>query len=306
MKFINLKSRAAEAFLPCQTVLCIGNFDGVHLGHRQLVDTVITTYERLKQDNADIVTGAWFFDTNFYKTNQEIYTIDEKLEVFASLGLDYAIVADFNDMKSLSPDVFVNDVLRGECHCIHAVCGENFRFGAFASGDAEALSRLMDGNVTVVPLLSTNDAVISSSYIRSLLNGGYIERANYLLSRNYSISESVIHGKALGRKLGIPTINQNVHNKKLILKNGIYATVCYIDGQKHFGVTNVGVRPTVEETDTKNVETYIIDFNGDCYGKTVKLEFIHRIRDEMKFQSVDALVAQIQKDIEQTKKYFDK
>lgn len=299
-----MRSRVEEASLPCQTVLCIGNFDGVHLGHRQLVEAVINIYSKFKQDNADIVTGAWFFDTNSYKTNQEIYTLDEKLDVFASLGIDYAIVADFNDMKSLSPEVFVNSVLKNECHCVHAVCGENFRFGAFASGDAIALRQLMDGNATIVPLLSTDDAIISSTYIRSLLNEGDIEEANYLLSRNYSISESVIHGKALGRRLGIPTINQNVHSKNLILKNGIYATICYIDGQKYYGVTNLGVRPTVEYTDNKNVETFIIDFSGDCYGKTVRLEFIHRIRDEMKFESVDALVAQIQKDIEDTKKYF--
>ena len=127
-----------------------------------------------------------------------------------------------------------------------------------------------------------------------------------MLGKNYTICETVIHGKALGRTLGIPTINQNVQGKQFILKNGIYSTLCTVDGIQYRGVTNVGIRPTVDDNGHKNMETYIIGFNGDCYGKTVKVEFVNRVRDEMKFDSLDDLKAQIQQDINATILYFNR
>ena len=313
MRFINLKTMTEVSSIPYSTVLCLGNFDGVHLGHRQLVNAVLEKYNSLKQYSTDITCGAWFFDSNFYKNADEIYSLDEKLQVFASLGLEYAIIADFNKMKSLSPEVFVKNVLQNQCKCIHAVCGENFRFGAKAAGDSQSLTNLMYGNATIVPLMSISDnlssdkkTIISSTYIRSLLTEGNIFSANALLGKNYSICETVVHGKALGRKLGIPTINQNLQRKRLILKNGIYATLCTIDGKQYRGVTNVGIRPTVDNDGRQNIETHIIDFDGDCYGKNIKIEFLSRIRDEMKFDSVDTLKNQIQKDISDTICFFNK
>lgn len=295
--------------VPYSAILCLGNFDGVHLGHRQLVDAVLEKYNVFRNHSMNICCGAWFFDSNFYKNTDEIYSLKEKLDVFASLGLEYAIIADFNEMKSLSPEDFVKDILQNQCKCIHAVCGENFRFGSKATGDSNSLVELMNGNASVVPLMAVSDSektVISSTYIRSLLINGDILSANLLLGKNYSICENVVHGKALGRKLGIPTINQNVQSKHLILKNGIYATLCTIDDNQYQGVTNVGTRPTVDHDGHKNIETHIIDFDGDCYGKNVKIEFITRIRDEMKFDSIDSLKNQIQKDISTTVCFFNK
>lgn len=304
MRFINLKTKIETSFVAQPTILCLGNFDGVHLGHRQLVDAVIQKQQALKTTYPEIISGAWFFDTNSYKNTDEIYTLEEKLNVFASLGIDYAIIADFNDMKSLSPIDFVNTVLKVQCNCIHAICGENFKFGSKAMGDSQALLQLMDGNATILPLLTKDNNIISSTYIRILLSSGDIQKANYLLSENYSITETVVYGKQLGRMLGIPTINQNIKSKNLILKNGIYATICTVEGKKYFGVTNVGMRPTVDSDGNKNIETYLIDFQGDCYGKLITVEFIGRIRDEIKFENTDDLKAQINKDIQTTKNFF--
>ena len=304
MRFIDLKTKIEVSTITHPTVLCLGNFDGVHIGHRQLVDEVLKKHRTITNIESSVVTGAWFFDSNFYKNTDEIYSLDEKLNVFTSLGIDYAIIADFNDMKSLSPTNFVNDILIKQCNCVHAVCGENFRFGAKAAGDSHTLIQLMNGNATIVPLLTTDNNVISSTYIRCLLSSGDIEKANALLSANYSITETVIYGKQLGRKLGIPTINQNIESKTLILKNGIYSTICTIDNKKYFGVTNVGMRPTVDLNASKNIETHILDFQEDCYGKAITVEFVHRIRDEIKFNNIDDLKARIQKDIEITKEYF--
>ena len=304
MKFINLKTKIEVCSISEPTVLCLGNFDGVHLGHRQLVNAVLQEYSSLKNSHPTLKSGAWFFDSTFYKNTDEIYSLNEKLETFASLGLEYAIIADFNEMKSLSPTDFVVEVLQNQCKCIHAVCGENFRFGSKAAGDSVLLCKLMKNSATVVPLLTKDNTIISSTYIRSLLLNGDIEKSNALLSANYSITEKVVYGKQLGRTLGLPTINQNIESKNLILKNGIYATICTIDNKKFYGVTNIGTRPTVETNKDKNIETHIIDFNGDCYGKTVKIEFISRIRDEMKFNSLEELKAQIQKDVTTTISFF--
>jgi len=313
MIFVNLKTGEKADALPSGSVLCLGNFDGVHIGHRQLVAAVLSKYEQIKENNKDLICGAWFFDSAFYKNTGEIYSVNEKLCVFSELGLDYAIIANFDELKSLSPEAFVNEILKCKCKCVHAVCGENFRFGSKAAGDHRTLTKLMNGNTTVVPLLSVNNGmegndsvIVSSTYIRSLLADGNVSKANSLLGKPYQVIETVIHGKALGRKLGIPTINQNVQSKAFILKNGIYSTVCTVDGIKYFGVTNVGVRPTVDNNGHKNIETHIIDFDGDCYGKSVKIEFISRLRDEMKFESIEALKTQINKDILATKYYFSK
>ena len=305
MKFINLKTKTESCCINQPTVLCLGNFDGVHLGHRQLVDAVLQKQLELKTEFPNIISGAWFFDSNSYKNTNEIYSLDEKLDIFASLGLEYAIIADFNDMKSLSPSDYVYEILQKKCKCLHAVCGTNFRFGAKASGDSDALCQLMNGNATIISLLMKENDIISSTFIRSLLADGNIEKANALLSANYSIVETVVYGKQLGRTLNLPTINQNIQSKNLILKDGIYATICTIDDCTYYGVTNIGIRPTVEQSNCKNIETHIINFSGDCYGKNIKIEFIHRIRDEIKFNSIDELKSQIQKDIQTTKAFFN-
>ena len=300
MKFINLKTKSEETKILSPFVLCLGNFDGVHLGHRQLIKEAV----KFKNDHPNVKCGAWLFENLSSKSAKPIFSTEQKLEAFSKLGLDYAFIADFHSVRSLSPEVFVNEVLKSECRCVHAICGENFRFGAKASANAHDLVSLMGKNATVVPLLKSDGEVVSSTLIRSLLELGEIEKANLLLGDCYSVCEPVLHGKALGRTLGIPTINQSLPDDRLILKGGIYATVCYIDKKKYTGVTNVGVRPTVEDSTAKNIETHIIGFSDDCYGKRVKTEFYTRIRDEIKFSSVDELKDQITKDIDTVKEYF--
>lgn len=304
MKFINLKTRTEENAILFPSVLCVGNFDGVHIGHRQLVEEVRKQVPALKKAYPNIVSGAWFFDSTSYKHAPEIYTLDEKLDAFESLGLDYAVIADFDEMKYMSPEEFVAQILRKECQCVFAVCGENFRFGSKAAGSASDLARLMQGNADIVTLLTDEEKIVSSTYIRELLSNGDIENANRLLDSRYSLTAPIVHGKALGRTLGLPTINQFSEDKNLILKSGIYCTVCTIDGKKFYGVTNVGIRPTVNDSEIKNIETHIIDYSGDCYGKLVKVEFVSRLRDEIKFTSLDELKSQILSDINNTKKYF--
>ena len=305
MKLIELKTKSPKSFMASRFVLCLGNFDGVHLGHRQLIEETVKLCQQLKKTDPDVACGAWLFDDNSYKSVPQIFSTAQKLEAFEQLGLEYAFVADFDKMKGLSPEEFVNGVLKSDCHCIHAVCGENFRFGAKASANASQLVSLMDGNATVVPLFKQNGEVISSTLIRSLLESGEIEKANPLLGYSFYICEPVLHGKALGRTIGIPTINQSLPCDPFALCGGIYATKTYINGEWYPSVTNVGVRPTVESTLCKNAETHVIGFSGDCYGTRIRVEFLSRLRDEVRFSSIDELKEQISKDINSALEYFN-
>lgn len=291
MKFINLSSLCEGGSLPDACVLCLGNFDGVHLGHRQLVKTALD----YKHSHPSVLCGAWLFADLSYKSAPSIYSVEQKLYELAQLGLNCAFIADFNEVKDLSPADFVNGILKAQCHCVHAVCGENFRFGKGASASADMLLSLMNGHASVVPLFKIAENTVSSTAVRAFLQEGDTISASSYLGRDYSVSLPVIHGKELGRSLGFPTINQDAP-EGFLLKKGVYATVCEIDGLEYAGVTNVGVRPTVDSFAHENIETHVIGFSGDCYGKTVKISFVERIRDEMRFDSLDELIRQISDD----------
>jgi riboflavin kinase/FMN adenylyltransferase len=296
---------------PNSSVICLGNFDGVHIGHQKLIEATVQKKEELSQKQSGVKSGACFFrraPIEFILNKQLPILTDEyaKLEIFAALGLDYAFILDFKEVGQLSPAEFVSEILLKELNCIFAVCGYNFRFGKGASGTAETLFELMERKAFIVDEVLWGSQKVSSSEIRRLISEGEIERANSLLGRNFSINEKVVHGKQLGRTLGIPTVNQPVGNRFPLLKNGIYVSRTLIDGIWFPSVSNFGVRPSVEDGNSINCETHIIGYDGDLYEKRLKVEFIHRLRDEKKFADIEALKAQIEKDISDTKKYFEK
>ena len=308
MKVIDLRS-VTECEPPKKTVLCLGNFDGVHLGHRRLIDETVRKTEYLRGADKDIKSGAWFFNRSPFEIINgtalpHLADLEQKLRLFADMGLDVAFVYDFEDIGGYSPELFVDEILKKECGCVFAVCGYNFRFGRDAHGNAETLKELMNGNAEIVEKVVSGERSISSSLIRNLISEGNIEEANALLGRNYSFCAEVVHGKQLGRKLGIPTINQNIPEGMAKPKNGIYISQTVIDGKKYGSVSNFGYRPSVTDNPFINCETYILNFKGNLYGKNVRVEFIKRLRGEKKFDSVDALKSQINEDIRQTEKYF--
>jgi len=295
---------------PTRSVLCLGNFDGVHLGHRALVSEALTQKAQLLTKYTDIKCGVWFFgraphDIISNQSTPKLTDLDQKLEIFSELGLDVAFIYEYEEVGHLSPEDFVRDILRKECGCIYAVCGYNFKFGKNAVGDATLLTHLMDDNATVVDRIELGKKNVCSSEIRSLISEGQIEEANLLLGRRYSIHGTVVQGKQLGRKLGIPTINQSLIGNVAIPKNGIYVTRTLIDGRWLPSVSNVGVRPSVENGANVNCETYILEFDGNLYGQNIRVEFIKRLRDEIKFESIELLTKQINKDIEEAKKFFE-
>ena len=308
MTVIHLKTMR-EASPPPFSVVCLGNFDGVHMGHMALIREAVRQKSTLGKAYDGIASGACFFRTppsDYILTVPipQLTTFKQKLKLFAECGLDYAFVMDFEDIGSLSPTEFVETVLKDTCQCVFAVCGFNFHFGKNAAGNADILRTLMDGALSVIEPIRVDGNIVSSSAIRQRISEGNMHLIPPLLGRPYCVETEVLHGKALGRTIGIPTINQYFPGNLAIPKLGIYITKATINGIDFPSVTNVGIRPSVDDGTQVNCETHILDFAGDLYGQQAKVQFIKRLRDEIRFESIDALREQIRRDIAATHAYY--
>ncbi len=298
-----------EIPIPRETVLALGNFDGVHLAHRALIGEAISMRDK-RYPNAKC--GVFCFsvhsaDCLSERPHPHLCTQAEKLQKFAACGADLAILADFTALRDLSPERFVRDILQADCHCVAAVCGFNYRFGKAASGTAELLDILMNGAVCIRKPVTVDGEPVSSTRIRNLLLSGEVGRAAELLTEPYAVGTEVLPGKKLGRILGFPTINQRFPAGCVIPRYGVYQTESIVDGKTYRGVSNVGIHPTVDDPDTAvpNCETYLFDFAGDLYGKCVRTAFLRFLRPERTFGSVEELQTQIEKDIREAKERYN-
>ena len=293
-----------------KTSIALGNFDGVHMGHRAIIGNAVSF---AGENNLKSVVYTFENHPNsfFGKNTDGFFLTDnnEKNEIFKSIGVDEVRFEDFGKVKDMTPEEFCEKILIKELNCAAAFCGKNYRFGKNGSGDADALCRIMEKNgakVFIEDFVSDSGRTVSSTLIRSLLSEGKTLEAARLLKRPFSICGKVIHGEALGRKLGFPTINQLYPTEKAVLAFGVYAAVCTIDGKNYPGVANVGIKPTV--THDKNApvlcETHIIDFEGDVYGKNVKISFYKMLRSEKRFANLDELTAEVRRNTNQTRDYF--
>lgn len=305
MKIINLHTKTEYALSPGDRISCaIGNFDGVHLGHRALISLAARKQKNITH------SAVWTFSEPSSRKLGGVCLLtspSERYEIFRSLGIDLLFLTDFDEVRSLSPEDFVKEILFEKCKVRLAVCGFNFRYGKMAAGNALTLKNDMEalGAATcVVEPFCLDGAIVSSSAIREALCAGEPERAAKMLSRPYSIITPVIHGKKLGRTLGFPTANQHFPVGRVIPRFGVYAVRLHTDEGSFEGVANVGLRPTVEYTPTANCESFIFDFNGDLYGKTVKTEFCAFLRPEQRFSDIDSLSQAIRNDICNARDYF--
>lgn len=289
---------------PPPSVLCLGSFDGIHIGHNALLSSARKIRDSLKKSFNRIIFGVWTFSSSPYKSAATITNFDEKAKIFESLGVEKLYVSEFEEVRSMSHDNFVKDILIKKCGCVHAVCGYNFRYGAEACGNTDTLAASLNRNITVISPVTYNGITVSSTEIRRAVANGEIERAADMLGRNYSITSEVIHGHSVGTKLGFSTANQAFYENQLIPSYGVYVTKCIIDGQAFPAVSDVGVRPTFGDGHTPRCETHIIGFNGDIYGKTITVEFIKFLRPEISYSSPELLAERISKDIAAAKQYF--
>lgn len=299
---ISLSDRS-QSEIPKHTVICLGNFDGVHSAHRQLLKRSFALQKELS-----ILTSRCvfcFFEPSWTAFSKEppllLSTMDEKLNMLEACGIEYAILCDFSCVKDFSPERFVNEILLDGCHCEAAVCGFNYRFGKMGSGDPDRLKMLLGKPVFVEQEYLLDGETVSSTRIRELLKNGNVKRAASLLGAPYMLSSAVIHGKALGKALGFPTLNQEIATNKLAPRNGVYLTRCTIEGIQYYGVTNVGVHPTVDVNAARNCETYLPDVDVNAYDKEASIAFLDFIRPEQRFESIDALCEQMKKDVAQAR-----
>ena len=307
MKIIDLQNETEYALSENDGIsAAIGNFDGVHLGHRALISLAAQKKDGITK------SAVWTFTNPSSRMVNGVSLLtdtEERREFFRSLGIDLLFLTDFNDVRSLSPKEFVKDVLYETCKVRRAVCGFNFRYGKMAAGTAETLETdltALGGTVDIVPPFEWQGKTVSSSRIREALALGDPESAASMLARPYSITAEIVHGKKLGRTLGFPTANQRFPEGRAVPRFGVYAVRLHTDGACYHGVANVGIRPTVENTDAANCETYLFDFKGDLYGKTAKTEFLSFLRPERHFSNINELKNAVDSDILAAKRYFGK
>ncbi len=285
---------------PC--VLALGNFDGVHLGHRHLLSAA-----KKQAVSRGIDFGIFTFDVNTKYNTNLLCTKDEKISLFEKCGADFVYFENFENIKSMEPKDFCEYICKN-FSCEICFCGDNFTFGKGAQGKSDDLCMYMkklSKEAKVVPLLTLDGDFVSSTRIRNLLNEGDIQNANKYLGYPFGFSGEVVHGNSIGHTLGFPTVNVKIPDTKPDIKFGVYASKVVFDGKVFSAITNIGIKPTIDE-DKKSVvsETYIFDFDLDIYGKEIRVNLYKKIRDEKKFPSLEELKNTIFQNAREAKKYF--
>ena len=282
-----------------RTAVALGYFDGVHVGHRELISLMVREAQA-KGLSPYVLTFADSL-SKIKKTQSIIYNIDEKIKIFESLGVEGVIVADFISVASLSPEDFVRDVLVSSLGTELAVSGYNFRFGKGAAADSSKLVELMEDmgkSAIVLSEQKINGKQLSATAIRELLSENKLDEATKMLGIPYSIEGKVEKGLGVGKIYGFPTINMPIRESSP-LSTGVYRTAVKIGEKLYTGITNVGSCPTVKEREI-HAETLITDFCGDLYGERIRIYFLGYLRPEKKFESIEALREQIELDKERS------
>ncbi|MBR3785517.1 MAG: bifunctional riboflavin kinase/FAD synthetase [Firmicutes bacterium] len=290
--------------------VALGNFDGVHLGHQELIKKAV---ERAK---ADGLKAAVFTFSNHPKNllpkEKKVKNIlykEEKAKIIEDLGVDYLFNIPFTKaIMTMPPENFVQELLLDKFNMKAAFCGFNYHFGFKAQGNPDILREIgaREGfDVTEMPAYKIKGDIVSSSLIRTLIASGQVEKCETYMGRHYAIGGEVVVGNRLGRKLGFPTSNLVIDQDMVTPPNGVYITYCTYNGVQYPSVTNVGIKPTIGHY-TKNVETHIFNFNKELYGKEIKVEFLKKTRDEVKFDNVRDLSEQIVRDCREAKAFHEK
>lgn len=307
LKFINLRTGEECKKPDCSFVLALGNFDGVHIGHKTLMRKAVAKAKELSKNN-NVHSGFWCFSKppyDYLSSNPpgSICSLEDKFRLASKCGVEYAVIGNFPELRNLNCPEFI-DLLRKDCQCIGTVCGFNFRFGKNGGGTPKTLDEAFGKKAFTVDAVNLDGYPVSSSRIREALLSGDVEKAAQMLGHPFSISGEVIHGKELGQKLGFPTANMQISGNTIIPAKGIYASICEIDKKHYKAVSNIGCRPTVDRDGLSNCETHIIDFSSDIYGKKIRVNLMKKLRDEKKFSSTKELCHAINNDIQQAKEYF--
>lgn len=298
MEIIKINNYKEKRF---KTAIALGNFDGVHLGHQSLINSMIKA-----ANNEGLKSSILLFENHTKniidgKGPKLLTSWDQKLRIFSELGVDlvYSTIFDKNIMV-LSPEEFVKNILIGQLNVKLVTVGYDYKFGHKASGNIETLIELAkkyDFKLNIIEAQGKDKEIISSTKIRGFLTDGNPLGARDMLGRNYLLEGRVVHGKSLGKVLGYPTANLELLDNFLIPKSGVYLTNTIIEGQKYKSVTSIGKNPTFDDPHLK-IESHIIGFEREIYEEKIEVEFLEYIRDQIKFENLDDLKEQIKKDVD--------
>lgn len=287
--------------------VALGNFDGVHAGHRRLIEAAVT-----KAKEKGLASAVFTFSNHpkslipGAKPVKNIVYREEKEALIRELGIDYYVNIPFTaDIMQMTPETFVKTFLHEKLNAKEIFCGFNYHFGFKGEGDTKLL-RILGAkygfHVNEMKAVSIDGDVVSSTLIRNMIMAGEMEECSKYLGRNYDIGGEVVVGNRLGRTIGFPTSNIMIDESMVTPPNGVYITYCIYNGVKYPSITNVGIKPTIGSF-KKNMETHIFNFDKELYGKHIKVEFIKKTRDEVKFRNIEELSAQIARDCNEAKTY---
>ena len=293
-----------------KTALAMGSFDGMHKGHVELIGRCVSGAARSG------LKSAVFTFSNHPKNAlagdlivRNIQYPADKAQAIEALGVDYLFSLPFTErIAHMRRDAFVEELLRGAFNMAEAFCGFNFHYCHKAEGDAESLrasGAALGFPVHVMDAVRVDGEIVSSSLIRSLIAEGRVDECARFLGRSYCIEGLVIEGNRLGRTLGFPTLNMRMDAGMVVPAHGVYVTECFAMGERRAGVTNVGIRPTVDGAGRRLVETHLLRFSGDLYGRPVRVAFLKKLRDERRFESAERLARQIEADCENARAYHE-
>ena len=290
-----------------KTVIALGTFDGIHLGHKAIINKAITEAKRLKALSVVLTFSNHPLSILSPQNSPLVITSQfEKEKIISSLGVDILINMPFTtDFLKITPYDFVK-MVASLLQPQKIVVGPNYSFGYKGAGNPELLKKLgleFDFSAEIFSPIQYDDHIVSSTLIRNLITEGNIDRANILLDRFFKVTGRVTHGDKRGKQIGFPTANINITEGLVVPMNGVYATKVNYCNEVFNAVTNVGVNPTFKGND-RRIEVHILDFDKNIYGQEIEVEFIGKIRSEKKFSGADELIAQIKKDLITAKRFY--
>jgi len=293
-----------DQFVAIKPVVTIGMFDGVHLGHQALIKRTVELANEIGGES--VIITFWphprLFFNQFDCELQFITSLEEKTQLFSRYGIHHVVIMPFNEsIANLTADNFIKNILVDKIHAIQWIVGFNHKIGSDQlkiSDHSNEIQSKHNFSIKVMQAVIINNQKASSTNIRNLLLEGLVEKANELLGYRYFVSGIVVGGMRMGRKLNYPTANvQPEESLKLIPKDGVYACCINVLGKRWSGMLNIGIRPTVSKEDSnRSIEVHIFDFENDIYSEEISVEFVCRVRDEIRFDSIEKLIAQIQLD----------
>lgn len=303
---MNIIENITEFKIEDRTAVAIGKFDGFHRGHQKLLDVI---REQKQKGFASVVftfvpSPAAFFSKENVK---DLTTIEEKRRIFENAGVDYLVEYPFyQEIADMEPDKFIKEVLVKSLNAGCIVAGDDVSYGKKGAGDAKLLKKMASEygyEVIIIDKVQYEGREVSSSYVRDEVRLGNMETVEQLLGTPYHVGGTIVHGRKLGRTLGMPTVNLIPPEEKLLPPNGVYYSYVILDGRKYNGITNIGTKPTVNNQPAMGVETYLYDFDKNVYGKEIEVYLLKFKRPEMRFASVDELKEQMSTDIDMGRQY---